>query len=104
MPLVPCEHQMVWTEPFEELKEFKADIKEALVKHALVRHQDYSLYFRQWNDTYVIGNYRHEPRILESEELKKPGDAEEMPSLVDFRPGDFEGAQKRVKLVISKIC
>ena len=94
LPLVPCEHQMVWTEPFEELKEFKADIKEALVKHALVRHQDYSLYFRQWNDTYVIGNYRHEPRILESEELVKPEDAEEMPSLVDFRPEDFVGAHK----------
>jgi uncharacterized protein YutE (UPF0331/DUF86 family) len=76
---------MVWLEPFEELKEFQADHKEAQVHHALMRHQDYSLYFRQWNDSYVIGNYRHEPRILESEQLKKPEEAEEMPSLVDFR-------------------
>lgn len=94
LPLVPCEHQMAWLEPFEELKEFKADIKEALVEHALVRHQDHSLYFRQWNDTYVIGNYRHEPRILESEELLKPKDAIDMPSLVDWRADDFEGAHK----------
>ncbi|MDA1283876.1 MAG: FAD-dependent oxidoreductase [Proteobacteria bacterium] len=94
LPLVPCEHQMAWLEPFEELKDFKADIKEALVKHALVRHQDYSLYFRQWNDTYVIGNYRHEPRILESEEILKPKDAIDMPSLVDWRADDFEGAHK----------
>ena len=94
LPLVPCEHQMAWLEPFEELKEFKADIKEALVEHALVRHQDYSLYFRQWNDTYVIGNYRHEPRILESEEILKPKDAIDMPSLVDWRADDFEGALK----------
>ena len=94
LPLVPCEHQMAWLEPFEELKEFKADIKEALVKHAIVRHQDYSLYFRQWNDTYVIGNYRHEPRILESEEILKPKDAIDMPSLVDWRADDFEGAHK----------
>ena len=36
LPLVPCEHQMVWLEPFEELKEFKADHKEALVEHALM--------------------------------------------------------------------
>ena len=94
LPLVPCEHQMAWLEPFEELKEFKADIKEALVEHALVRHQDHSLYFRQWNDTYVVGNYRHEPRILESEELLKPKDAIDMPSLVDWRADDFEGAHK----------
>ena len=94
LPLVPCEHQMAWLEPFEELKEFKADIKEALVEHALVRHQDHSLYFRQWNDTYVIGNYRHEPRILESEELLKPKDAIDMPSLVDRRADDFEEAHK----------
>ena len=94
LPLVPCEHQMAWLEPFEDLKEFKADIKEALVEHALIRHQDYSLYFRQWNDTYVIGNYRHEPRIVESEEILKPQDAIDMPSLVDFRPEDFEGAHK----------
>ena len=94
LPLVPCEHQMAWLEPFEELKEFKADIKEALVKHAIVRHQYYSLYFRQWNDTYVIGNYRHEHRILESEEILKPKDAIDMPSLVDWRADDFEGAHK----------
>ena len=104
LPLVPCEHQMVWLEPFEELKEYQADHKEALVDHALVRHQDYSLYFRQWNDSYVIGNYRHEPRILESEDIKKPEEAEEMPSLVDFRPDDFAGAHKESNWLFPKFA
>ena len=86
---------MAWLEPFEELKEFKADIKEALVKHAIVRHQDYSLYFRQWNDTYVIGNYRHEPRILESEELLKPKRTE-LGGEANVYIDDFEGAQTNI--------
>ncbi len=44
------------------------------------------------------------PQWYESEELKNPSDAEEMPSLVDFRPGDFEGAHKESNWLFPKFA
>ena len=42
VPLVPMQHQYAWTTPLEELA---GETRE--VVHPILRHQDFSMYFRQ---------------------------------------------------------
>ena len=62
-PLMGVEHQLVYTEPLPEL----AADKKRFVTHPILRHQDFSLYYRQWYDGYAIGNYRHESLLFDGD-------------------------------------
>jgi dimethylglycine oxidase len=86
VPLVPVEHQYAVTAPLPELA---GETRDAV--HPILRHQDHSMYFRQHADAYGIGNYRHEPRLVEPEAIRPPG-GEEQPSIVPFNAGDFATA------------
>src|SRR4051794_18496544 len=86
IPLVPVQHQYAFTAPLPELE---GETRE--VVHPILRHQDHSLYFRQHADAYGIGNYRHEPRLTEPEDIRPPG-GEVQPSIVEFTPDDFATA------------
>src|SRR4051794_36887135 len=88
IPLVPVQHQYAFTAPLPELE---GETRE--VVHPILRHQDHSMYFRQHADAYGIGNYRHEPRLTEPEDLGPPG-GELQPSIVDFTPEDFATAAR----------
>ena len=83
IPLVPVQHQLAYTAPLPELA---GETKE--VVHPILRHQDDSMYFRQVRDAYAIGNYRHEPRLTEPEEIARV--AEE-----PFSADDFAGPLRR---------
>jgi glycine cleavage system aminomethyltransferase T/glycine/D-amino acid oxidase-like deaminating enzyme len=87
IPLTPVEHQYVISTPIPELAGESREIV-----HPILRHQDYSMYFRQHADCYGIGSYKHEPRLVEATEILSPDEAPEMPSLREFTPGDFEVA------------
>ena len=39
----------------------------------VVRHQDMSLYFRQREDHFGVGSYRHEPIVTPQSQLRAPG-------------------------------
>jgi glycine cleavage system T protein len=86
IPLVPVQHQYAFTAPLPELQ---GETRE--VVHPILRHQDHSLYFRQHADAYGIGNYRHEPRLTEPEDIRAPG-GEMQPSIVPFTEEDFASA------------
>ncbi|MBW7885207.1 MAG: FAD-dependent oxidoreductase, partial [Caldilineaceae bacterium] len=58
-PIMGVEHQYAITEPLAALE---AD-RDRYITHPILRHQDYSLYYRQHGDAYGVGNYRH-PSIL----------------------------------------
>jgi glycine cleavage system T protein len=88
IPLVPVQHQYAFTAPLPELE---GETRE--VVHPILRHQDHSMYFRQHADAYGIGNYRHEPRLTEPDELRPPG-GELQPSIVEFTPEDFTSAAR----------
>jgi dimethylglycine oxidase len=85
IPLVAVQHQLVWTDPVPEL----APLRDAWAKHPIVRHQDVSLYFRQREDHYGVGNYRHEPIVTPQSAIRAPGGAMQ-PSLMPFTPEDFD--------------
>jgi glycine cleavage system aminomethyltransferase T/glycine/D-amino acid oxidase-like deaminating enzyme len=85
IPLAVVQHQLVWTEPLPELA---ADADREVV-HPILRHQDFSLYFRQRGDRYGLGNYRHEPILFDSDDLRPYRDGEPQPSVEPFTPEDF---------------
>jgi glycine cleavage system T protein len=52
------------------------------------------MYFRQHGDGYGVGNYRHEPRLVDPEEILPVEQAPEQPSILPFTPEDFESARR----------
>lgn len=81
-PILGVEHQYVITEPLPEL----AADKDLFVKHPIVRHQDFSGYYRQHGDCYGIGNYRHKSMMFEGGYVGAKAERE-------FTPEDFEIAK-----------
>jgi glycine cleavage system T protein len=53
------------------------------------------MYFRQQGDAYGIGNYRHEPRLVEPENIRAPAadGSEGQPAIVGFVEEDFAAAR-----------
>ncbi|MEZ4866716.1 MAG: FAD-dependent oxidoreductase [Caldilineaceae bacterium] len=81
-PILGVEHQYVITEPLPEL----AADKDLYVKHPIVRHQDFSGYYRQHGDAYGIGNYRHKSMLFEGDYVGARAERE-------FTPEDFAVAR-----------
>ena len=88
IPLSPCQHLYARTAPLPELA---GETRE--VVHPVMRHQDLSMYFRQHADGYGFGSYRHEPLLLDPDEILSHREAPVMPSLMPFPPEHFEVAQ-----------
>ena len=80
-PLRSVEHQYLISEPLDEL----AGDEDIEIRHPILRHQDFSMYFRQHGSRYGIGNYRHEPRLVDSREIGKD-------AMRPFTPEDFPEA------------
>lgn len=91
IPLSPMRHQYAHTVPIPELAgetdEFKGP---------LIRHQDEAMYLRQRADHFVVGSYRHEPLLVDADEILRHGEAPEMPSMMDWEPDIFENAREAV--------
>jgi glycine cleavage system T protein len=87
VPLHPVEHQYAVTEPLPELE---GETRE--VVHPILRHQDHSMYFRQHAEAYGIGNYRHEPRLVDPAAIRPPG-GREQPAIMPFTARDFMPAR-----------
>jgi dimethylglycine oxidase len=86
IPLIAVQHQLVWTDPVPELAGLTGD---TWAQHPIIRHQDMSLYHRQRDDHYGVGNYRHEPILTHQSQIRPPGGAMQ-PSLMPFTPSDFD--------------
>jgi glycine cleavage system T protein len=87
IPLQPMQHLYAVTDP---LPEFIGET--AWQSTPVVRHQDRSMYFRQHYQAYLIGAYRHEPVLVEPEELRHERENGLMPSCVPFRDDLFEAS------------
>lgn len=87
IPLSPMQHLYVRTAPLPELA---GETRE--VVHPILRHQDKSMYFRQIADCYGFGSYRHEPLLVDPEEILDHEAAPVMPSIMAFTPEHFEVA------------
>ena len=64
VPLLPMQHQYAWTTPVAELA---GETRE--VVHPILRHQDFSMYFRQRGERYGIGSYRHRSMPVSADDI-----------------------------------
>ncbi|QLG60506.1 GcvT family protein [Halorarum salinum] len=88
VPLVPCAHQYLVSEEFEQLAGADREIEQPIL-----RHQDYSLYFRQHGERYGVGSYNHEPLLVDPADIHGPERLEDLgleyPSLREFTAEHF---------------
>jgi dimethylglycine oxidase len=80
IPLQPLQHLVAITKPLPALAS-----ETRWQSMPIVRHQDRSMYFRQDYRSYLIGAYRHEPVLVDPEDLRFAWDRGLMPSCVPFR-------------------
>ena len=92
IPLQALEHQLVFMKAHKALEPYKTGDE---TQHAILRHQDKSMYFKQMADTYVIGSYQHRAIPVKTEEIKSNQEAlhnglrRNEPSIHPFTPDDF---------------
>jgi glycine cleavage system aminomethyltransferase T/glycine/D-amino acid oxidase-like deaminating enzyme len=84
VPLTPCAHQYLVSEPLEELAGATEEVEQPIL-----RHQDFSLYYRQHGDSYGIGSYDHDPLLVDPEDILAPEESERMPSIREFTAEHF---------------
>ncbi|MGD2057745.1 MAG: FAD-dependent oxidoreductase [Anaerolineales bacterium] len=82
LPLMSVEHQYLISEPLEALAGEQREIV-----HPILRHQDFSMYFRQHRDAYGIGSYKHEPLLVDPYDVGAD-------AMRPFTQDDFEVAQR----------
>jgi glycine cleavage system aminomethyltransferase T/glycine/D-amino acid oxidase-like deaminating enzyme len=87
VPLMPVEHQFVWTAP---MPEFANADREAL--WPVLRHQDRDLYFRHRDDHFAVGSYQHEPVLVDAAEIRAHGEPDDMPASNAFNRETFAQA------------
>jgi glycine cleavage system aminomethyltransferase T/glycine/D-amino acid oxidase-like deaminating enzyme len=85
IPLLPLAHQYAKTGPVPAMAGVNDLVLEA--SRPILRHQDQDLYYREHGDRIGIGYYGHRPMPADLGRL-----GTEMPSVLDFTPGDFEPA------------
>jgi dimethylglycine oxidase len=84
IPLQPMQHLVAITDPLPELSQ-----ESAWQSTPIVRHQDRSMYFRQDYRSYLIGAYRHEPVLVDPQDLRSAWEDALMPSCAPFRDDLF---------------
>ncbi len=85
--LTAVQHQYAKTSPIPELA---GETRE--VAHPILRHQDHRMYFRQHADCYGLGSYKHEPLLVDPDDILSHKEAKIMPSVMEFTPEHFEAA------------
>ena len=85
IPLSPMQHLYAVTTPIPDLSGATEEISQPIL-----RHQDESLYFRQVGESYGIGSYRHEPLLVDSDDILHHDEAPVAPAEMPFTPRHFE--------------
>lgn len=67
LPMVPMEHGFGWSRPVPGLVGKISPLTEMV--RPMLRHQDFSLYLREYADRIGIGAYNHRPMPLEPEQI-----------------------------------
>ena len=98
IPLSPMQHIYAVTTPLPELAGATEEIS-----MPFLRHQDSSMYFRQVGDALGIGSYRHEPLLVESDDILDLEEAPIAPAEMPFTPEHFEPALTAAREVVPGI-
>ena len=95
IPLQPCAHPYVRTDTLPGLAGKTHPVE------PLWRHQDHSMYFLQWDERYVVGSYRHEPVIVDPEEID---DRRAAPADLDWDEAVFANSWREAGRLVPEIA
>ena len=98
IPLSPMQHLYAVSTPLPELAGSAEEIS-----LPLVRHQDKALYFRQVGEAVGIGSYRHEPLVVDAEDIREHGEDPMPPAERPFAPEHFERGMAAAREVIPSL-
>ena len=98
IPLSPLQHIYAVTTPLPDLAGSTEDIS-----LPIVRHQDKSMYFRQVGEAIGIGSYRHEPLVVEADDILDHGEAPIAPAEMPFTPDHFERGMAAAREVLPSL-
>ena len=98
IPLSPMQHIYAVTTPLPDLAGSTEDIS-----LPIVRHQDKSMYFRQVGEAIGIGSYRHEPLVVEADDILDHEEAPIAPAEMSFTPEHFESGMAAAREVLPSL-
>ena len=98
IPLSPMQHIYAVTTPLAGLAGAAEEIS-----LPFVRHQDKSMYFRQVGEAIGIGSYRHEPLLVEAEDVPEHWRAPTGPAEMPFTPDHFQNAMAAAREVMPSV-
>ena len=98
IPLSPLQHIYAVTTPLPDLTGSTDDIS-----LPIVRHQDKSMYFRQVGEAIGIGSYRHEPLVVEADDILDHEEAPIAPAEMPFTPDHFESGMAAAREVLPSL-
>ena len=98
IPLSPLQHIYAVTTPLPDLAGSTEDIS-----LPILRHQDKSMYFRQVGEAIGIGSYRHEPLVVEADDILDHGEAPIAPAEMSFTPEHFESGMAAAREVLPSL-
>ena len=98
MPLSPLQHIYAVTTPLPDLAGSTEDIS-----LPIVRHQDKSMYFRQVGEAIGIGSYRHEPLVVDADDILDHEEAPIAPAEMPFTPDHFESGMAAAREVLPSL-
>ena len=98
IPLSPMQHIYAVTTPLPELAGAAEEIS-----LPFLRHQDNSMYFRQVGEAIGIGSYRHEPLIVESDDIPEHWGAPTGPAEMPFTPDHFDNAMNAAREIMPAV-
>ncbi|KAK1998382.1 FAD dependent oxidoreductase [Colletotrichum falcatum] len=111
IPLLPVGHQYAKTTPVPACRKGGGGGEEDLPANAarlpILRHQDRDLYYREHGDRLGIGYYGHRPMPVVAASLGETPrrvDEHNMPSRLDFTPGDFAPAWELSKRLMPALA
>ena len=80
IPLFPMQHPLVKFGPLPELAGHTEEITTPAI-----RHQDKSMYAREYFDYYEVGSYRHEPLLVNADDILPYDQARVTPAIMPFK-------------------
>ena len=98
IPLSPLQHIYAVTTPLPDLAGSTEDIS-----LPIVRHQDAAMYFRQVGEAIGIGSYRHEPLVVEADDILDHEEAPIAPAEMPFTPDHFESGMAAAREVLPSL-
>ena len=98
IPLSPLQHIYAVTTPLPDLAGSTEDIS-----LPILRHQDKSMYFRQVGEAIGIGSYRHDPLVVEADDILDHGEAPIAPAEMSFTPEHFESGMAAAREVLPSL-